>query len=194
MHLVIEGRGGDWQKLQDLPALYELLDTLPGRINMTKIMPPIVTRYVGVTPEDWGISGFVMIAESHISVHTFPERGEVSIDVFSCKEFDPALTCELLREAFGLGEIETCVLRRGLEYGRETTMLPSPIDRHVTAFTPGVTRHDREEREENERELPETMTSETMTTALSGYHPNGYESNSDPLNGLLATANGHAGK
>jgi S-adenosylmethionine decarboxylase len=95
MHLIIEGRGGDWHKLQDLPALYELLDTLPGRINMTKIMPPIVTRYVGVSPEDWGISGFVMIAESHISVHTFPERGEVAIDVFSCKEFDGALTCDI---------------------------------------------------------------------------------------------------
>ena len=61
MHLILEGRGGDWHKLQDLPALYELLDTLPGRINMTKIMPPIVTRYVGVTPEDWGISGFVSV-------------------------------------------------------------------------------------------------------------------------------------
>lgn len=158
MHLIIEGRGGDWHKLQDLPALYELLDTLPGRINMTKIMPPIVTRYVGVTPEDWGISGFVMIAESHISIHTFPERGEVSIDVFSCKEFDPALTCNLLQEAYALTEVETCVLRRGLEYGRETTMLPGTFAGEVTAYTPGVTIPDR---------IPE---------ALAGYHPNGYES------------------
>jgi S-adenosylmethionine decarboxylase len=169
MHLVIEGRGGDWHKLQDLPALYELLDTLPGRINMTKIMPPIVTRYVGVTPEDWGISGFVMIAESHISVHTFPERHEVSIDVFSCKEFDPALTCELLSEAFGLTEVETCVLRRGLEYGVETTMLPTQFAKQVTAFTPDITRPD--------RDLVGAQ------TALNGYHPNGYESNGNPLNG-----------
>ena len=160
MHLVIEGRRGDWHKLQDLPALYELLDTLPGRINMTKIMPPIVTRYVGVTPEDWGISGFVMIAESHISVHTFPERGEVSIDVFSCKEFDPALTCQPLSEAFGLEDIETCVLRRGLEYGLETTMLPTRFAPSATAFTPDVTKPD----------------AELVGTAREGYHPNGYES------------------
>ncbi|MDQ3812733.1 MAG: S-adenosylmethionine decarboxylase [Armatimonadota bacterium] len=171
MHLVIEGRGGDWHKLQDLPALYELLDTLPGRINMTKIMPPIVTRYVGVTPEDWGISGFVMIAESHISVHTFPERGEVSIDVFSCKEFDPAQACDLLAAAFGLQEVETCVLRRGLEYGRETTMLPSHIAKQVTAYTPDVTK-------------PELVgISVEPPMALSGYHPNGYETNGTPLNG-----------
>ena len=169
MHLIIEGRRGDWHKLQDLPALYDLLDTLPGRINMTKIMPPIVTRYVGVTPSDWGISGFVMIAESHISIHTFPERHEVSIDVFSCKEFDPAHACELLAEAFGLEEVETCVLRRGLEYGNETTMLPGPMAKHVTAFTPGVT-------------LAETAEPAFAHSALAGYHPNGYETNGHPLN------------
>lgn len=160
MHLIIEGRAGDWHKLQDLPALYELLDTLPGRINMTKIMPPIVTRYVGVTPEDWGISGFVMIAESHISIHTFPERGEVSIDVFSCKEFDPSHACDELMKAFGLQEVETCVLRRGLEYGGETSMLPNQMAPHVTAYTPGVTQAEPME-----------------LTALAGYNPNGYETN-----------------
>jgi len=165
MHLIIEGRGGDWRKLQDLPALYDLLDTLPGRINMTKIMPPIVTRYVGVTPEDWGISGFVMIAESHISVHTFPERGEVSIDLFSCKEFDPAQACDGMIEAFGLTEVETCVLRRGLEYGLETSMLPNQVAPHVTAYTPGISR-------------PEAMSA----TALTGYNPNGYESNGHARN------------
>lgn len=168
MHLVIEGRGGDWHKLQDLPALYELLDTLPGRINMTKIMPPIVTRYVGVTPADWGISGFVMIAESHISVHTFPESGEVAIDVFSCKEFDPAHTCNLLMEAFGLQSVETCVLRRGLEYGAGTSMLPTRFAQDATAYTPNVTRPDEEL---------------VGSTALPGYNPNGYESNGNALNG-----------
>lgn len=167
MHLVIEGRGGDWHKLQDLPALYELLDTLPGRINMTKIMPPIVTRYVGVTPEDWGISGFVMIAESHISVHTFPERGEVAIDVFSCKEYDPAQVCDFMIEVFGLNEVETCVLRRGLEYSNETTMLPGQMAHQVTAYTPHVTKAERNQEE---------------VLALAGYHPHGYETNGTPLN------------
>lgn len=176
MHLVIEGRGGDWHKLQDLPALYELLDTLPGRINMTKIMPPIVTRYVGVSPEDWGISGFVMIAESHISVHTFPERGEVAIDVFSCKEFDPILTCDILKEQFGLTELETCVLRRGLEYDLETSMLPTRYAHEVTAYTPGITRPD---------------TPRDTHTALPGYHPNGYETNG-VLVGANGSSNGHA--
>ena len=127
MHLVIEGRGGDWHKLQDLLLVHDLLDEFPARIGMTKIMPPIVTRYVGTQPQDWGISGFVMIAESHISIHTFPEHREVSIDVFSCKEFDAPKTAEILKEAFDLSEADCVVLRRGLEYERGEPMLPQTL-------------------------------------------------------------------
>ena len=41
--------------------------------------------------EAYGYSTFVMIAESHLSVHTFPELNYVSFDCFSCKDFDHAL-------------------------------------------------------------------------------------------------------
>lgn len=116
MHLVIDGHGGDYHRLQDLNLVYDVLERLPDRINMTKIMPPYTFRYSGVKPEDWGISGFVLIAESHISIHTFPERGLVNIDVFSCKEFDTETTVAFVKDAFGLGEMDVQVLRRGLEY------------------------------------------------------------------------------
>lgn len=128
MHLIIEGRDGDARKLSDLTQVYDLLESFPDEIGMTKITPPIVRRYVGTKPEDWGISGFVMIAESHISVHTFPEKGEVSIDVFSCKEFDGERAVDLMREAFDLGEVEAVVLRRGLEYSRQMRMLPDHLE------------------------------------------------------------------
>lgn len=128
MHLIIEGRDGDARKLQDLALVYDLLDNFPDEIGMTKITPPIVRRYIGTKAEDWGISGFVMIAESHISVHTFPEKLEVSIDVFSCKEFDGERALDLMREAFDLGDVECVVLRRGLEYSRDVRMLPESTD------------------------------------------------------------------
>ena len=128
MHLIIEGRDGDARKLQDLALVYDLLDNFPDEIGMTKITPPIVRRYIGTKPEDWGISGFVMIAESHISVHTFPEKGEVSIDVFSCKEFDGERALDLMRESFDLGDVECVVLRRGLEYSRDVRMLPESVE------------------------------------------------------------------
>jgi S-adenosylmethionine decarboxylase len=88
MHLVIDGYGQNPKLMQDEQFIYQMLDSYPSRIGMTKISAPLVIRYVGSSPEDWGISGFVFIAESHISIHTFVERCYVNIDVFSCKDFN----------------------------------------------------------------------------------------------------------
>jgi len=115
MHLIIDGYGGDVRKMQDLNLIYELLDSYPSAIGMTKIAPPYVFRYTGVNPEHWGITGFVLIAESHISIHTFPERGYVNIDVFSCKEFNAEHAIEDLQARLGLSQIKTYVLDRGLD-------------------------------------------------------------------------------
>jgi S-adenosylmethionine decarboxylase len=115
-HLMLDGYGCDREKLEDLNAIYKILDELPARIGMTRIMPPYVFRYSGLKPEDWGISGFVLIAESHISIHTFPEKGYVSVDIFSCKLFDTEFASDYFREAFGMDKMETNVLDRGTEF------------------------------------------------------------------------------
>jgi S-adenosylmethionine decarboxylase len=116
MHLTIDGYGGDRELLSSEVLVSSLLDRFPGEINMTKIAPPFVYRYVGEKPEDWGVSGFVLIAESHIAVHTFPEHGYVWVDVFSCKEFDDDGATDIIVDAFGLESIKVNILERGLEY------------------------------------------------------------------------------
>jgi S-adenosylmethionine decarboxylase len=82
-------------------------------------MPPYVFKYHGKVPEDWGVSGFVLIAESHISIHTFPDRGYLSLDIFSCKNFDFQQAITYVSELFGVTRHETNVLDRGLEFPRE---------------------------------------------------------------------------
>lgn len=114
MHVIIDGYGGDPQRLADEAVLQALLDEYPAQLNMTKIAPPAVYRYVGAKPEDWGLSGFVLIAESHISVHTFPARRCLWADIFSCKEFDAARAVDGIKEAFRLREVQVQVLPRGL--------------------------------------------------------------------------------
>ena len=124
MHLIIDGFGANPKMLESKELIYELLDQYPSQIGMTKVAPPQVFRYVGSKPEDWGISGFVIIAESHISIHTFPERRYVNIDIFSCKDFDPEQAIRELKARFELTELKTCLLSRGLEYSYiETTGL-----------------------------------------------------------------------
>lgn len=116
MHLTIDGYGGNREKLSSEEVVRSLLDSYPAEINMTKISEPFVLNYTGEKPEDWGITGFVIIAESHISVHTFPEHGYVWVDIFSCKEFEAAGATDRIIRDFGLTHVAQKVHDRGLEF------------------------------------------------------------------------------
>lgn len=116
MHLIVDGFGGNRSMLESEELMYQLLDHYPAQIGMNKVAPPHVYRYVGSKPEDWGISGFVLIAESHISIHTFPERNYINVDVFSCKDFDPEQVLKDIQGWFQLSELRSYLLNRGLEY------------------------------------------------------------------------------
>ena len=48
--------------------------------------------------ESYGYSSFVMIAESHITIHTFPELGYFSFDCYSCKDFDEIAVLNTIRD------------------------------------------------------------------------------------------------
>ena len=119
MHLIIDGFGANPKILENEGTIHQILDHYPDQIGMTKVAPPYVFRYIGSKPEDWGISGFVLIAESHISIHTFPEKGYVNIDVFSCKEFDSEQAIKDFQASFELAELKSYLLNRGLEYSHK---------------------------------------------------------------------------
>lgn len=105
MHLILDGYECPKEKLNDLGLVYSFLDSFPAKIKMTKIAPPQVIRYVGKKQQDWGITGVVLIAESHISIHTFPERNFFCLDVFSCNIFDSKKTIEFIKEYFQPGKL-----------------------------------------------------------------------------------------
>jgi S-adenosylmethionine decarboxylase len=115
-HLVFDGHGCPPERLDDLAALYALLEGLPDRIGMTRIMPPYVFRNAALDPALAGLSGFVLIAESHISVHAFPARRFVNVDVFSCEPFDAGFVVAEVRRAFAPRRCTWRVLDRGLEF------------------------------------------------------------------------------
>ena len=116
MHLVIDGYRGDTSKMWDKQRLETFLFETPATLGMTRITEPKVLEYDAPKPEDSGISGFVIIAESHISVHTFPHKDYVNIDIFSCRSFDQEGALARARSLFDLEETETWVLDRGLEW------------------------------------------------------------------------------
>ena len=64
--------------------------------------------------EGQGVSGVVVLAESHISVHTWPERNFVAFDIFMCGNTDPDLSLELLKNRFKPNKIRVKKIKRGL--------------------------------------------------------------------------------
>ena len=111
-HLVIDAFVDDVTTISQIEPIFDLLDTLPAQIAMTKITQPYVFRYHGVVPQDWGITGMVIIAESHISIHTFPEHKRFHMDVFSCKPFDCAQALALIERRLGVTRRAADVIQR----------------------------------------------------------------------------------
>ncbi|MBI2096607.1 MAG: S-adenosylmethionine decarboxylase [Candidatus Sungbacteria bacterium] len=117
LHLMIDGYKCDVSRLESMEYVFKTLDNLPDYLGMKKLITPYVVKVSENDKKDpGGYSGFVMIQESHISIHTFPKRRFVSIDVYSCKNFDTGKTQRYLTRAFGIRELETNVVQRGTRY------------------------------------------------------------------------------
>jgi S-adenosylmethionine decarboxylase len=60
-----------------------------------------------------GVSGVAVLAESHISIHTWPDAGYAALDVFMCGSADPDACIPVLREAFSAKSVGVNELLRG---------------------------------------------------------------------------------
>jgi S-adenosylmethionine decarboxylase len=60
-----------------------------------------------------GVSGVAVLAESHISIHTWPEAGYAALDVFMCGKTDPEKCVPILRDAFAAERVGVSELLRG---------------------------------------------------------------------------------
>ena len=116
MHLIIDGYYCSQSALSNIGDLTDFLSTFPSIIDMNAISEPQVKEYHGAKIEDWGLSGFVLSAASHIIVHTFPEKRFVNVDIFSCKQFDVETSLEIVKKQFRINEIQHQVISRGVEY------------------------------------------------------------------------------
>jgi len=61
-----------------------------------------------------GVSGVAVLAESHISIHTWPERGYAALDIFMCGNTEPEKAVELLKQRFQPQRIEMSTHLRGI--------------------------------------------------------------------------------
>lgn len=118
VHYMLDGYGADLNKLNDKKALLNILETLPGKVGMHPISEPVISEVGPNNKKDpGGISGFVMIAESHISIHTFPNRAFVTIDVYTCNDtLDTNTLTKEFTDYFAINEVEVQIIKRATKY------------------------------------------------------------------------------
>jgi len=117
-HLMLDCYGGDPARLDDKDLVMLSLVELPHQLGMKRLSDPYVFKAEDNAIKDpGGWSGMVVIAESHISVHTFPKRRFVSIDVYTCMNgIDREFIKKYFTDIFKLEEIEENFVKRGTRY------------------------------------------------------------------------------
>lgn len=117
-HLMIDGYGGDKEKLNNKKLVLKCLDELPTLLGMKKLADPLMVWAEPNGKKDpGGWSGVILIAESHISIHTFPARGFLTADVYSCRNgMDTKLVASYFKKLFDLDDLERNFIKRGTRY------------------------------------------------------------------------------
>jgi S-adenosylmethionine decarboxylase len=106
-HLLIEMWGAE--NLSDPDQIGEALERAATAAGAT-----VLHSYMHPFGPEMGVSGVVVLAESHISIHTWPERGYAALDIFMCGACDPYDSVSTLETAFHPGRITIDEQRRGI--------------------------------------------------------------------------------
>lgn len=115
--LHIDLYGVDPALCDDIAFFYALLDDLVERLQMHKQAPPFIFRSPAEDyPDKAGLSGWVPLIESGISVHTITPRGFVSIDIYTCGDLHSSEAADYLVARLAAASHEMQYLVRGAAY------------------------------------------------------------------------------
>jgi len=108
-HIIVELSDCNAQILSDVEEVTQILVTAAKEANAEVLQ----TAFHRFTPQ--GVSGVVVIAESHLSIHTWPEYGYAAMDIYTCGDHtDPWKACRYAAEKFQAKQMLTTEVRRGL--------------------------------------------------------------------------------
>jgi S-adenosylmethionine decarboxylase len=130
LHLTLDGYHGEPERLGDPEVVRAWLDELPEVLGMNKLIRPCLVEVGAQNEKDpGGVTGFVLIAQSHLSVHTFPRRRFLSADIFTCQDhLDQERIRRSLIATFLLGDVEINLIERGTRYPLVNLDEPSSAD------------------------------------------------------------------
>lgn len=116
-HLLGEYRGCDRALLNDPTRLERLLRDAAEAAGAT-VVGVLFHRY---SPH--GVSGVVLVAESHMSIHTWPEAGYAAVDYFTCGDCTPRASHPVMMDGLGAESGELMVVQRGRDVPGESMVV-----------------------------------------------------------------------
>lgn len=126
-HLMLDLHRCNRAKLKDFELVYNFLKDMPEKVGMTRISEPALLKYKDKWAETPGVTGFVILAESHVSIHTFPDDDFVFIDIFSCRNFDYEATRQYIIEFFESKNPKTHMVKRGEDFNKRPAIQPMAV-------------------------------------------------------------------
>jgi S-adenosylmethionine decarboxylase len=128
-HIVCELSGCDPETLTDVDAVRDMMIGAAKAARAT-IMEVAFHRF-----EPQGVSGVIVLAESHISIHTWPELRYAAMDFYTCGEHtDPWLACDYAAATLRAQSTITSEVKRGVlqsSNGRYTHLLTRDHDTKI---------------------------------------------------------------
>jgi S-adenosylmethionine decarboxylase len=106
---LIDARGCVPARLCDRVATLALLDRIVAAMNLH-----VLSTAVHVFPAPGGVTAIYLLSESHLAIHTFPESGTATINVYCCTPRTAPPWPELLRETLGATDVHASEHRRGM--------------------------------------------------------------------------------
>lgn len=106
-HALAHITGADFEELNDEPRLLAAFKRTVVNFQLEALYEPQIHKF-----EPQGLTGIILLAESHISIHTWPERGEAAVDVFTCGGRDSRQIAEFFCTAVAKSHLDITVVER----------------------------------------------------------------------------------
>ncbi len=113
-HILIELYGCDFDLLNDAALIKREM------VRAAEIIRATVISSHAHTFEPHGVSAVVIIAESHLTMHTWPEHGYAAVDLFICtNREDPGLAVQHLQKILQADQVSVTEIKRGILAGKD---------------------------------------------------------------------------
>ena len=127
-HLIVEYADCDQTILNDLELLEKFMNESVRKAGATIVS----SKFHRYNPQ--GVSGVVVIAESHISIHTWPEYGYAAVDFFTCGEsVDPYKAYSYMKDMLKSHTAQVNELERGIPSDHHEILAHKPVSQNVNS-------------------------------------------------------------